>query len=177
LNWFNRRYVQGQDIAQAARWLVPYWQRAYGTSDRAADTELTPTEWQQTLTQAIVGELDFLGQAGERARFAFQDRVELSAEAQEMLAQPYAQQVLCAFAQGIAALQPFTYQAIDAFVSELRMRFKAALGIRSRDVMYTLRAALTGRTDGPCLILACQVLGRTRCILRTSPGCDIIGAS
>jgi hypothetical protein len=33
-------------------------------------------------------------------------------------------------------------------------------------VMSVMRAALTGRVDGPCLIVACQLLGGQRCSLR-----------
>ena len=82
---------------------------------------------------------------------------------ERVLAQPYALDVLRAFIEGLPTVEPFEYDPIDAFVSDLRLRFKASHGIRSRDVMYAIRAALTGRLDGPCLVVACQLLGRWRC--------------
>jgi len=51
-------------------------------------------------------------------------------------------------------------------ISELRWHFKALLGVRSRDVLHVVRAALTGRVDAPCLVVACQLLGRARCLQR-----------
>jgi glutamyl/glutaminyl-tRNA synthetase len=118
------------------------------------------------LALAIREELDCLDQAAKRARFAFADEVTWDEEARQALARPYAIEVLESFARGLPDVEPFAYDAIDAFVRDLRLRFKASLSIRSRDVMYVIRAALTGQRGGPCLVEVCQLLGRDRCIER-----------
>ena len=85
----------------------------------------------------------------------------------EVLSLPYASSVLQAFVRELPAVEAFAYDEIDAWITALRQRFKAALGatqgVRSRDVMYVLRAALTGRMDGPCLVEICQLLGPEQC--------------
>jgi glutamyl/glutaminyl-tRNA synthetase len=180
LDWFNHRCLSRLDAAEVIRLLVPYWREAYGQADRAEGTGLAPAEWRRTLALAIRDELRSLSQAADLARFAFLDRVERRSRAEGLLAQPYAPQVLQAFLQGLPDLEPFAYERIDAFVSALRLRFKASHGVRSRDVMHVLRAALTGRLDGPCLVDVCQLLGRQRCleransVLHSRARCDII---
>jgi nondiscriminating glutamyl-tRNA synthetase len=175
LSWFNRRALCALDAQEIAALLVPRWQRAYGAADCAEGTALTPIEWQQALALVLREELDNLDQAVEGAGFAFVDTVTPDEQAREVLAQPYAPEVLRAFVRELPAVEPFAYEPIDAWISALRQRFKAALGVvqgvRSRDVMYVLRAALTGRMDGPCLVEACQLLGRERCAQRARAWC------
>ena len=166
LDWFNRQSLRRMGAEQVTRMLVARWQRVYGVPDRAERTDLAPSAWQRTLALAIREESCNLSQAVCSARFAFEDHVERGAVAEEVLAQPYAAQVLTAFIHGLACLGSFDYGPIDASITDLRWRFKASHGIRSRDVMYVIRAALTGRMDGPCLVTVCQLLGREQCIER-----------
>jgi nondiscriminating glutamyl-tRNA synthetase len=170
LNWFNRRALCALAADEVTALLLPRWQSAYGVTDRAEGTALSPGEWQRALAQAIRPELDRLDQVAERARFAFVDQIAPLGEARAALSQPYAGEVLRAFVRELPAVEPFTYAPIDAWIGDLRRRFKAALGVshgvRSRDVMYVLRAALTGRMEGPCLVEVCQLLGVERCAAR-----------
>jgi glutamyl/glutaminyl-tRNA synthetase len=166
LNWFNRRCLRALGEDEVTDLLVPYWRRAYGAADRSAGTALTPRQWQRTLALVIREELDCLDQAAERARFAFVDQVAQDEQSRQALGQPYAAEVLDAFVRGLPDVEPFVYEALDAYISALRLRFKASLGIRSREVMYVIRAALSGQQGGPCLVEVCQLLGRDRCIER-----------
>ena len=169
LGWFNRRCLSQLDEAALTSLFVPCWQAASGLAHRAEGTALAPDDWQRVLAVSVRQEVRALSQVADKVGFAFADRIELGARSDPaalILAQAYAPDVLSAFVDAIAAVEPFTFEPIDALVSELRWRFKASHGIRSRDVMHVIRAALTGRLDGPCLVDACQVLGRQRCIER-----------
>jgi nondiscriminating glutamyl-tRNA synthetase len=166
LDWFNRRWLGALDANAVTALLVPYWRDAYGRSERAGGTALSPHDWQRTLALAVRDELTLAGQCVEKARFAFVDELELDAASEAILSQPYAGPILRAFVDELPSVSPFQFDPLDAFCRRLRLRFKDALGIRSRDVMYVLRAALAGRQDGPCLVVICQVLGPERCIRR-----------
>jgi hypothetical protein len=96
------------------------------------------------------------------------------------LGQPYAAQILETFARELVKVSPLNFDTLDAFCRTLRLGLKAELGIRSRDVMHVVRAALSGRQDGPCLVVICQLLGPERCIQRarrasfvTFDGCNL----
>jgi glutamyl/glutaminyl-tRNA synthetase len=166
LDWFNHRVLRQFDPAALAQMAAPCWIVTYGAAHRAEGTALSPAEWQNLLAEALRDELHNLDEIPEKARFAFLDRVDPDAEAQSVLAQAYARPILRAFVDALPGVAPFDAEPIDAFASELRWRFKEALGIRSRDVMHVLRAALTGRVQGPCLYAIIQLLGRRRCIER-----------
>jgi glutamyl/glutaminyl-tRNA synthetase len=166
LAWYNRRHLSQLDAQEVTALLVPYWRKAYGLAHRSAGTGLLPDEWQQTLALSIREELDAPCDAARAARFAFVEHVLRDRESQEILSCSYAPPVLRAFAEELSSVAPYSFGALDAFVSDLRLRFRAALGIRSRDVMHVLRAALTGEKRGPCLVVACQLLGRERCLER-----------
>jgi glutamyl/glutaminyl-tRNA synthetase len=166
LDWFNHRYLSGLDGEAVTRLVRPYWQRAYGVADRAEGTALAGPAWQRTLALALRDELHYLAQVPEKVDYFFLDETTRTPAAEAMLGQVYAPPILKAFIQGIAELEPFDYATIDAFVSDLRWRFKASHGVRSRDVMHVVRAALSGRIDGPCLVVACQLLGQQRCVER-----------
>jgi glutamyl/glutaminyl-tRNA synthetase len=169
LDWFNRRWLCALDADEVTALLAPHWQAAYGRAERAGDTSLSPKVWQQTLALAIREELDRPDQAVDKTRFAFMDDLLLDSASRTALDQSYAKPILRAFVRELPPAVPpaaFDFEPLDAFCREFRLRFKNAQGIRSRDVMYVLRAALTGRQDGPCLVVVCQLLGPERCIQR-----------
>ena len=168
LVWFNRQQLGQLELGELTAMLEPYWCAAYGAAHRAEGTGLPPQTWQQVLAEAILPEIQFLEDAAERASFCFVDKVAVGREAREVLAQAYASEVLSAFGDGIEHVGPWTFEAIDALVSALRWQFKASHQVRSKDVMVVMRAALTGRVDGPCVVSACQLLGRARCARRVS---------
>ena len=172
LDWFNRRALSQLDAAMAAHLMAPYWQAAYGTADSAQGTALTPGEWQEVMASSILGEIGALSGVVDAARFAFADEVVWDAQADQWLEQPHATEVLGAFSAGIGQVAPYASEPIDAFVSELRWRFKALYGVRSRDVMHLIRTALTGRPSGPCLVDVCRLLGRKRCAERARKALD-----
>jgi len=177
LDWFNHRVLRELDTSEFAHLVVLRWEAAYGHAHRAERTGLSPGEWQHILAGAIQDDLHNLAEVADRVRFAFEEAVVPDDDAARVLAQPYARPILSFFAGGIAAVEPFDATTLDAWISDLRLRFKRRLGIRSRDVMYVLRAALTGQTHGPCLVVVCQLLGPGRCVERARSalahgGCD-----
>ena len=166
LEWLNRRFLAQLDPAQRTCLMVDRWQAAYGLADRAQGTGLTPAAWRQALADAVSGQLRALAEVPDLVRFAFVDQVDPDIQAAQALSRPYAGQVLAAFVEGLSTVEPFAYEEIDAMITELRWHFKAVLGVRSRDVLHVVRAALTGRVDAPCLVVTCQLLGRARCLQR-----------
>jgi len=166
LAWFNHRCIRQLDVETLTPLLIPYWRASYGIDHRAVGADLTPTAWRYTLAAALADELRDLAQASDLARPFFTDQIAPQPDAAGALAQPYAPDILRAFIDGLPALDPFAFDKIDKFITALRCQFKAAYRIRSRDVMFVIRAALTGQLGGPCLVIACQLIGRARCIER-----------
>jgi len=166
LNWFNRQYLKRLSVDELTEQVVPYLQEAYGCSTRHEGTSLSAEEWLHTLVDVVRDELSCLSDIVNSSRFVFSDNVASDAEAQEVLAQPPAIDVLQAFADGWARLPVHDYDTAEAFFKELRRRFKAERGLSGKSVMQPIRAALTGNMAGPCLVAAATLLGRDRCLAR-----------
>jgi glutamyl-tRNA synthetase len=166
LDWFSRRLLRQKPLPEITELMVPYWRECYGLSHRADDTDLDPVSWQRLLASAIREQVHCLSESSEKALFALSDALCYDEPSMALMAMPYAPAILEAFEAGIAGV-PLNFSSIDGFVSNMRWQFKASCGIRSRDVMHVIRAALTGRIDGPCLVVVCQLLGRQLCIERS----------
>jgi nondiscriminating glutamyl-tRNA synthetase len=181
LDWFNHRYLSGLDAAGLVSWAAPRWQAAYGISDRAQGTSLSGPAWRRALVEALRDDLHHLDEVPGGVSFAFADEVAPDSEAAALLSNPYAPAVLRAFLDQIDSLPSLDFSSVDAWITGLRWALKEKLRIRSRDVMFVLRAALTGRVHGPCLVAVIEILGRERCTVRAraalvaAPSAELVG--
>lgn len=126
----------------------------------------TPAEWLAVLVESLYEELPSLEGLPAAAKFAFVDTVELGEPATETLARPYANAVLSAFVGRLEELDRTTPDEVKMLFQSLRSSFKERLDLRGRDVMFTIRSALTGVVQGPCLEVVVSLLGRRRCLDR-----------
>jgi len=143
-------------------------QAAYGRSERwtADGGYATPAEWLAKLLEAVAPEVDSAGTLPAAARFAFQDDVPVDPSIGALLRGAHAGAVLAEFSRRLGALERTTPEPVTALFKELRAGFKEQHGLRGREVMMTVRAALTGQVSGPCLEVVVCLLGRQRCLER-----------
>jgi nondiscriminating glutamyl-tRNA synthetase len=144
---------------------------AYGRSDRwtADGGYATPAAWLAKLLETIAPELRQPADAPAAARFAFADEVTVSGAIAEALRQPYTEDVVREFSRRLQKLERAEAEPVALLFKELRSALKERRGVRGRDVMMTLRAALTGRVEGPCLEIVVCLLGRRRTLERLKP--------
>lgn len=83
-------------------------------------------------------------------------------KAEKVLAAPGAKAVLEALAETLKSFEPFTEKALE----ERIRAFCAEQGLKPGQVFHPIRAAVTGRTDGPTLFLMLEVMGRDTVIIR-----------
>jgi len=140
----------------------------YGRQDRWTRDGgyATPAEWLAALVESLCEELPSLECLPAAAKFAFVDTVELGEPAIETLARPYANAVLSTFVERLEELDRTTPDEVKILFQNLRSSFKERLDLRGRDVMFTIRSALTGVVQGPCLEVVVSLLGRRRCLDR-----------
>jgi glutamyl-tRNA synthetase len=110
--------------------------------------------------------------AAERLDFVFRDPPVVDGAAAAKFLGPENRALLRDAATALAAVEPWTVQAIE-------QRFQAWLGERSlaiKDVAQPARVALTGRTASPGLFEVLAVLGKERSLARlTSPPPSAVG--
>lgn len=146
----------------------PLFTAAYGVSERwTTDGGYdTPAEWQEKLLESIAPELHSPEDLVAAAQFAFVEQVNVTPAAAVWLVGERAGDVLRECAGRLSLLERTTPEAVAALFKELRAALKAAWGLRGREVMMPIRAALTGRVEGPCLEIVVCLLGRRRCLER-----------
>ena len=147
--------------------IEPYWEAAFGRTSRAEGTIFSASEWQETFLKAAQEEATSLGDAIQLAEPLFLDEITTyTPEAREAMEDGSASDVLSAFLDDLPAIEPFDYDTVNGYLRNLRWRFKSERGISGRQVMFPIRAVLTGTLTGPCLVITITLLGKTRCLQR-----------
>ncbi|MBI4376364.1 MAG: glutamate--tRNA ligase [Elusimicrobia bacterium] len=154
LNWMNGEYIRKTPLPELVRLADPFLRRAGiepngGPSlDKAIALE---HEKYKTLTE-IPGLIEF-----------FYKPVEFTTKAKEkVLSQPGVKQVLLELAVDLDQAEPFTDKALEQRVRQ----FCSIRGLKTGQVFHPLRAACTGRTEGPTLFLMLEIMGREMVVSR-----------
>jgi glutamyl/glutaminyl-tRNA synthetase len=163
----DARPVQLWSVDELGQRLAPALEHAYGRCECASGTAHTPEAWYRLLATALRAEAKTLEHAVALAAFCLsQDAPECTPEAQRALQDEAAARVLRRFADTVSSAALATPELANAYLGELRQHFRESEGLRGREVMFPLRAALTGSMVGPCLGNVTSLLGAGRCVER-----------
>lgn len=155
------------DPEQARAELRPLLERAFGRWEASAGTAYSAEEWYTTLVTALAQEAKSVPEMVALSAFAFVERVTcFTPAAQEALAGPYADQVLRHCLETLTPSAVASAEAAAAYLRTLRHHWRDVAGLRGQQVMFPLRAALTGTMVGPCLGIVVALLGLERCCQR-----------
>ena len=166
LESLDKQHLKERSLSELIALTEPYLQEAFGAISCHIGTVFSETAWRETFTQAISEEMTTLGDVVSLGRPIFEDRFDLTPEAREAAEQPFTEEVLATVAGDLPGVEPFDYDTVNAYLRSLRARFKAERGLAGRQVMFSIRAALTGTLKGPCLVVVMILVGRDRCLSR-----------
>jgi glutamyl-tRNA synthetase len=148
LTWMNGEYMRALAPADIVRRAEPFLQKA----------GLLPTPPGSPLETVVALEREkfkLLPDVPGRIDFFYRE-TELTDKARKILAAPEAKGVLSGLCERLAAFEPFTEKPLE----EAIRGFCAARALKPGQVFHPLRAAVSGRTDGPTLFLMLELLGR-----------------
>jgi len=167
LLWFNRQRLRMAETGYVAALLQPRLEAAYGAWERSQGTVYDAQEWYDLLVSSLQAEATTLDHMVGLSRFCFVERVtEFTEEARQALAGEGAHEVLAYCHRTLTAEAMATYDEAAQFYQQMRHHFRETAGLRGRQVMFPIRAALTGTLVGPCLGIVTTLLGYTRCLER-----------
>lgn len=173
----GRRAMREATPERVVQLLRPRLERAYGQWHQAAGTAHPPENWLAILAGALQQEAACLEGAVALARFAFANRVgTMTSEASATLEDRYADIVLASCLQRLRPSEVATPEHAKLFFRELRHHYRDTRGLHGRQVMYPIRAALTGTMIGPCLGVVASLLGYERCRRRLREALDALQA-
>ncbi len=166
LNWFSRRYIRQCPLEKLARAVAPYLREAYGEDERSQETAYSPRAWQELLVEHVREEVDRLEQIPPRVRFIFLDEIDYTTNALEVLRASKAGVILETFLEKLNASGSLDVNEASSLLKDLRLEFEKKDDLKAAEVMFPVRASLTGALKGPSLAAVIALLGKGRCVQR-----------
>lgn len=149
LTWMNGEYMRKLPVPELIKQAEPFIAAAglkINGKGPKLERAVALEHEKYKLLKDIPGLIDF-----------FYKPVELTAKAKEkVLQQPGVKQTLLDLAGVLETVEPFEEKALEARIRQ----FCADKGLKTGQVFHPLRAATTGRTEGPTLFLMLEVMGR-----------------
>jgi nondiscriminating glutamyl-tRNA synthetase len=165
--WFNQRRIQHAERERITELMLRQLVSAYGRWEAADGTSHSPETWFGLLIGAAQEEATTLSDMTALCAFALApDRPEPTAEASEALGDPVATRVLAQFLDKLVPEVIDTPEHANLWLTELRHTLRDSDSLRGQQVMFPIRAALTGSLRGPCLGIITSLLGADRCRMR-----------
>ena len=154
LAWMNGEYMRALAPAEIVKRAEPFLKKAGLLPQLPGPSlvDLAALEREKfKLLPDVPGRVDF-----------FYRETELTDKARKTLAAPEAKSVLAGLTELLAAFEPFTEKPLE----EAIRGFCASRTLKPGQVFHPLRAAVSGRTDGPTLFLMLELLGRETVLAR-----------
>lgn len=167
LLWMNGVYIRQKPVEELANLLAPYFVREGWLHDPP-----TEEEWRYLLqvTPLIQERMRTLGEATELADFFYREPESYDEKAVARLKKEGVADLLTELSNRLEELTDFGVEQVEATVRQ----FAAEKGLKAAEVIHPIRAALTGRMEGPSLFHLMAVLGRERCVGRIRKAVQIL---
>ena len=160
LNWMNGQYIRSLPVADILERSKAYL-KDYDLSEYSQGKL-------ERIVEVVREPLTLLAEISDAVSYFFGDDVVIDSEIQTtVLDTDISQQVLVDFKEFAQTLDYDSEEALHHSLEEFRGKFKA-LGIKPKDTMWALRAALTGRTKGADICATISILGKDKVIKRVS---------
>jgi nondiscriminating glutamyl-tRNA synthetase len=152
LTWMNNQYMKKAEIDRVIDLALPHLIKAGKVKeDRTAEEDT----WVKSLISLFQEKMSYGAEIVEMSGLFFQDELVFEEEAKEVLAGEQVPEVMRAFLQEIDSLEEFTAPQIKAAVKAVQK----GTGHKGQKLFMPIRAAVTGQTHGPDLMLAMELLG------------------
>ncbi|MBC1984454.1 glutamate--tRNA ligase [Listeria booriae] len=159
LTWVNNQYVKQLDLEQVVNLCLPHLVKAGLVSATADADELA---WVHKLVSLYHEQMSFGAEIVELSAMFFTDDVEFDEEEKEVLAGEQVPEVLAAFKEEMATIEPFAADEVKAAIK----RVQNATGAKGKGLFMPIRVAVTGEMHGPELPQSIEVLGREKVVNR-----------
>ncbi|MBC1780026.1 glutamate--tRNA ligase [Listeria booriae] len=159
LTWVNNQYVKQLDLEQVVNLCLPHLVKAGLVSATADADELA---WVHKLVSLYHEQMSFGAEIVELSAMFFTDDVEFDEEEKEVLAGEQVPEVLAAFKEEMATIEPFAADEVKVAIK----RVQKATGAKGKGLFMPIRVAVTGEMHGPELPQSIEVLGREKVVNR-----------
>lgn len=155
LNWMNGQYIRSMDNAELTKRALKYMDK-YNLSEYSQ-------EKLEEIVAAVKEPITVLSEITDSVEYFFGDDVQANVEANDVLNAPEAKKIL---EKSIDLVNSFDFSNHETLVEKLMAFRKSFDDVKPKNVMWTLRAALTGRLRGADLSSVFTILGKERTLHR-----------
>jgi glutamyl/glutaminyl-tRNA synthetase len=160
LNWMNGQYIRNMPISEITQ-RAKHYLKNYDLSEYSQ-------EQLEIMVAAVREPLTTLSEITDAVSYFFNDDVQIDPELkQSVLDTPESQKVLHQFLEFADSIK---YDNIEEMHEQLADFRKSFAGLKPKQVMWAIRAALTGRTKGADMAVIISLLGNNRVKYRTQKG-------
>ena len=160
LNWMNGQYIKKMDLAKLTELVKPYLS-CYDLSEYTQ-------EQLQRIVEVTREPITILSELTNDTKYFFGKDVEIEPDVQEkVLDGEVAKKVLPYVIEN--ELEKWNFEDEEVLheqLAELRTYFKEQHGIKPKETMWAIRAAVTGRTHGADMVAILVLLGKDRVVHR-----------
>jgi glutamyl-tRNA synthetase len=154
LTWMNGEYMRKLPVPELLAQARPFLEASgLGSADAVLLAKTVALEQEKC---------KLLTDVPARIEFFFKDVVFTEKAMGKVLREPGVKQVLLGLAEDLNGFSPF----LDKPLEERIRKFCADRGLKAGQVFHPLRAACTGRTEGPTLFLMLEIMGKEMVVSR-----------
>jgi len=165
LTWMNAEYIRKTPVPALLEMARPFF--AASNVDTKNGPALEKAAALEREKYRLLSEIPGL------VSFFYQDKVEFSPKAMDkVLRQPGVKSVLNGLGEDLRGFEPFSEKALE----ERIRKFCADKGLKTGQVFHPLRAAVSGRTEGPSLFAMLEVMGREKVVSRIESAATLLSA-
>jgi glutamyl-tRNA synthetase len=153
LQWMNGEYIRQMPLPELIALARPFLEKAglVGLPGPSFEKTIALEKEKFKLLSEIPSLIEF-----------FYKPVEFTPKADKVLSAPGAKDALLALADALKDFAPFEDKALDARIR----KFCEEKGLKPGQAFHPLRAAVSGRTEGPTLFLMLEIMGREKVLAR-----------
>jgi len=153
LQWMNGEYIRQTPLPELIELAKPFLEKAglIGLPGPSFEKTIALEKEKFKLLSEIPTLIEF-----------FYKPVEITEKAAKVLSGPGAKDALVGLAEALKDFAPFEDKALEARIR----KFVEEKGLKAGQVFHPLRAAVSGRTEGPTLFLMLEVMGKDMVLAR-----------
>ncbi|MDD3012718.1 MAG: glutamate--tRNA ligase [Candidatus Gastranaerophilales bacterium] len=158
LNWMNGQYIRNMPLSEITQRAKTYLKNY--------DLSIYTEAQLETIVAAVREPLTKLSEITDAVSYFFGDSVEIDPEVKKDVIQiPESQKVLQEF---FNLAESLSYDNIEELHDQLAVFRKSIPDLKPKQIMWAIRAALTGRIKGADMAVIISLLGKDRIKLRTN---------
>ncbi|GEK91874.1 glutamate--tRNA ligase [Alkalibacterium kapii] len=167
LEWISNQYMKNMDLEELTLKATPHLVEAGYVKANPSEEE---SQWVKKLIGLYQEQMSYAAQITQLASLFFEDKLEWSKEAQDILKGETVPTVLDAFTEQLRNVEPFE-------ASEIKKAIKAVqkeTGVKGKNLFMPIRVAVSGHEHGPQLNDTIELLGREKAIANINKAQDLI---